>query len=509
MKHSAVAAIVLACSAAAPVAQEEPRSAIPWLSDVLADRIVVPAPPDAYDPIIVTRLNERMRDGLGILSKEQSGLSPEIWAASSVIRIRKLIETTPYAGVPALRSLFRKLLLAKFDPPKGSSAAANLLLARIDKLLEIGALAQAGALIDQAEPDTDALFQRWFDVALLTNNADEACEALNRSPMLSPAKNVQVFCLVRRGDWDAAAVTLTLGETLGTLSEYDSQLLSFFLDPALIEEEEPPAPRSPITALEFLIRESVGLPRPQSALPIAFLHADLAEYVPVRFKMQASERLVRAGVYNATNLFSTYRAEPPASSGGIWERANAVQKFDTTTDQDFVSDLLRLDAELSSAGLRLAAAQQVSDRLMQLTPTNMPKDARNIISVYLMLTAQTGVIGDWLSLQSPQSIRTAAIVAGLDHPIPPELTARNFAILQPFLAAEPEQLTDDRVRVLLEQERTGEAIMAAIGLLASEEDTDPGDLTRGLAALLSVGLVDAAQSIAVQLLVLDWDPRDG
>ena len=50
-----------------------------------------------------------------------------------------------------------------------------LLLARIDKLLDIGALDQAAGAARRGGPEEPELFRRAFDVALLTGTEDRAC----------------------------------------------------------------------------------------------------------------------------------------------------------------------------------------------------------------------------------------------------------------------------------------------------------------------------------------------
>ena len=123
--------------------------------------------------------------------------------------------------MPAARALFRRLLLAEADPPPGARAPARrVLVARIDRLLEIGAARGGRArCIDRAGPDTPDLFRRWFDVGLLLDRAEPPCAALRQNPSLSPTLPARVFCLARGGDWNAAEITLTLGEQVGSIPE--------------------------------------------------------------------------------------------------------------------------------------------------------------------------------------------------------------------------------------------------------------------------------------------------
>lgn len=506
MKTLAALAVTVVLAACHAQASEHPQSAIPWLSKVLATpdpSLQTAADPDPSAQITVTPLGDHSLDPIGILPAEQTGIPRDFWANSSTLRARQLISNTRFDGPPALRSLFRDILLSQLDPPKGGSTSNAAFLARLDKLLAIGALDYAGSLIQEAGADSPELFSRWFDISLLTNNADEACTMLSHSPMLSPSRKVQVFCLARSGDWDAAAVSLTLAESLGQLDAVDSQLMAFFLDPALIEEEDPPAARMPMTALEFLIRESVGLPRASPPLPLAFLHTDLADYVPVRFQMAAAEQLVREGLLDPARLFAAYRQEAPASSGGIWDRAAAVQNLDAARGAEFGTAFARMDRQLTQAGLRMAAVDQLAPKLASMTHATHPDLNPDLAALYLLLKATPNLARPWITDRSSAELRIAALILGDSRPIPRNITASQHAILAPFLETDPARLLDDRQKMLIRQKKTGEVVFAAIDILAHADRPDPDDTSRALAALRQVGLDSRAREIAVQLLLLD------
>ena len=159
----------------------------------------------------------------------------------------------------------------------------------------MGALEPAGALIDLAGPDTPDLFRRWFDIGILLDRTQAPCAALRQNPALSPTLPARVFCLARGGDWNAAEITLTLGQQVGSIPADEQALLARFLDPELFEDEDPPPVPEPLTPLDFLMREAVGLPRPPGTLPLAFLWTDLDEHVPMRTRIEAAERLTVSG----------------------------------------------------------------------------------------------------------------------------------------------------------------------------------------------------------------------
>ena len=369
-----VAAGLVAASGAAGAAGE-PRSAIPWLSESI--RTDVPAPPPrpagpaptrGSEEITVTPLGTVRRDSVGLLPPERSGLPRDLWGPTPTGQAESLIRDHPDTGVPAARALFRKILLAETDPPQPALADGALLVARVDRLLEIGALEEARALIELAGPETPELFRRWFDVGLLLDAATAPCDALRQNPALSPTLPARVFCLARGGDWNAAEITLVVGEDVGSIGSDQQALLARFLDPEIFEGEPNPPVPEPLTPLDFLMREATGMPRPAGALPTAFLHHDLVEHAPMRARVAAAERLVLSGGVAPQVLFEAYRAGIPPASGGIWDRAAAVQALDDALAEDadpalLGPALLGTEEALRARGLEVAFAREYAPAL--------------------------------------------------------------------------------------------------------------------------------------------------
>jgi hypothetical protein len=494
-----------AALAAVPVLAAEPRSAIPWLSESI-ELGTVPAPPKRPQPgisdeITVTPLGAVSRDGVGLLAPEVTGFARALWGPDPAPRVRGLIAAHPGQGVPEARALFRRLLLAEADPPPGAAGGSAVLVARIDRLLEIGALAEAGQLIALAGPDTPELFRRWFDVGLLLDEAAEPCAALRQNPSLSPTLPARVFCLARGGDWNAAEITLTLGEQVGSIAPAQQPLLARFLDPELFEgEPEPPAP-DPLTPLDFLMREAVGLPRPPGPLPLAFLHHDLGEHVPMRSRADAAERLVLSGALPPAALLAAYRAGEPAASGGVWDRARAVQALDAALEAGAAGPaLLAADAALAPRGLRVALAQGYAPALAELDPRALEPAARATLFELMLLA---GEIKAARAAARPADARAAALLAVAGAGAPP--AGIDDARLQAALAGlGDDSPADDReaaLAALLAGGRQGAALLGALALLEPGEAVDPPALRAALLTLRLAGQEESAREIALQTLL--------
>jgi hypothetical protein len=495
----------------------EPRSAIPWLSQSLQElpaaerpeaRPALPPRPAGDDTIAVTPLPAISLDAVGILPPEETGFARDLWGTTSALRVRTLIAGHRDAGVPEARALFRRLLLAEADPPPGAGASAQVLVARIDRLLEAGALEEADALVARAGAETPDLFRRMFDIGLLLDRAEPACEALRRNPSLSPTLPARIFCLARDGDWNAAEITLTLGRNVGALTSAEELALARFLDPELFEHLPPPPPPDPFTPLDFLLREAVGLPRPPGPLPLAFAHRDLHDYMPMRVRILAGERLVLEGAIPEDLLFDAYRAGRPAASGGIWERAGAVLALDEALAEDdperLATALLEADAAFAGRGLRLAFARAYAAQLAALDPDALAGEALQRLFELLLLAGETEAARAAAPDDGARTLLLLTLASG--ETLPRRVRAKLGDIEAAALASVGGRAEADgpaaRLLLLLAEGRQGEALLGALDLLADGPRTGPAELEAALVVLRAAGQEAAARRIALETLLL-------
>jgi hypothetical protein len=511
--------VAAALTGAGGSASTAPRSAIPWLSESIeVERNPPPRRPDeaarppvpGTEVITVTPLGAINREAVGLFSAAAVGLPRNLWGDAPAAEVSTAILEQPDPSLPAAQDLFRTLLLVESSPPPGGDAGAPVLLARIDRLLAMGALEDAAALIERAGPDAPELFRRWFDIGILTSDAEPPCEALRQNPALSPTLPARVFCLARGGDWNAAEITLTLGEEIGAIGAEQQPLLARFLDPQLFEEaDEPPIP-DPLTPLDFLMREAVGLSRPSGALPVAFLHHDLEPHAPMRSRIAAAERLWRAGGIDATALLAAYRSGTPAASGGVWDRAAAVQALDAALAGEGGAvgpALLAAEAALDERGLSVALAQAYVDDLAALDPAALDAPARAAAFRMLLLAGAPREAAEVAPDPQTPGIATLLAVAGEAARARPETDLERAAVAA--LGRYPARGdTDARAVRLLATGRTGEAILAALRTLGAGGAggaVDPAAFGTALGVLRRAGQDAAARRIAVQILLADRD----
>lgn len=496
------ACLVLSVSPA--LAEDAPMSAIDWLSRSVQEKPVQEAPGvtqgAASSTIEVTTLGAISKDSVGLLPVATTGLPVDFWGTSAASDIAALIGKQKIDALPEVLSLLYTILLAEVNAPASDNGSSSVLLARVDKLLDLGALPQAQALLERAGPTEAEIFRRWFDVSLLTGHEDYACTAMRAAPGFAPTLQARVFCLARNGDWNAAALTLATGETLGYISVSDADLMARFLDPDLYEGEPDLPPPTPLTPLDFIMREAIAQPRPSGALPLAFAQTDLAPSAAWRSQLAAAERLVRSQALLPGQLIDLYTQSKPAASGGVWERVAAVQALDVALlaadEAAIVAALPNAYALMEEAALEVAFARYFAERLSMLSLEGKARDVA--LKVALLSPAYEDAPRKFTATTPREKFLLALTTGKLEGVTAPDTLSAAIAeaFARPYTAENP--LAD-----VLAEGRLGEAILQAMLLLKDETFADPGDIRTALATFRAVGLEDTARRTALELLVLD------
>ncbi len=526
--RGAVLTGLLATLVAAPGHAEQPMSAIDWLSPSVAPpaqpglptrqvpppawRPGTPAPPPprpaeapvattgAVGPVTTLRLGEANPETIGLIPAAQAGLPDDLWQASRAEDAAALIATVPTDGPPAIGALLRQLLIARLRPIPGAQGA--LFLARVDRLLDLGAVDAAQALLEAAGPGDPDRFRRIFDVALLTGHEHRACEVVQSAPGIAPSLPVRIFCLARNGDWSAAMTSYAAARDLGLLPPDIADLILRFLEPEAVEDDQPTVLNDKPTPLSYRMLEAIGEPMATQGLPLAFAQADLSANTGWRAQIEAAERLARVGSLRADRLFEIYGDQKAAASGGVWDRVAAMAALE---DAVAGGDAAVIGPALITAWDRMAAdgllgplADAYAPRLLPLADQLDPAAGGRAALLGLM----TRAAGDWAATTPgaalPPLLRALATDAPLADPGGADLLGS--AIATGFASdAAPSTVVAD----LLAKGRKGEALCLALTDLAEgAHGGEPRRVTAGLAALRALSLEPDARLIARQALIL-------
>ena len=229
----------------------------------------------------------------------------------------------------------------------------------------------------------------------------------------------------------------------------------------------------------------------------------------MRMRIDAAEQLALAGAIDESELFAAYRSGVPAASGGVWDRAAAVQALDAaldagTGDDDVGPALVAADAALAARGLRVPLARSYGARLAPLDAAALPPAARPVLFELLLLAGAVPAatrIAD-LAADSRQTALLAIADPGAKPPstAPDDLTAAALAGLS---AIEPADDREAELASTVAAGRQGQAILAALDLVQGGAEVSPPALRAALLTLRLAGQSASARTLALQTLLTE------
>ncbi len=488
---------------------QQPLAAIDWLNtplttSVLPETILLepPVAGSALRPEITVTPLRTLPAPTGLVSAASTGLPTDLWRGSEPAELKRLIASVRVKDTPAMQALLFTLLLSETRAPEDDKDV--LLLARLDRLMALGATDPAQALALQADPTkTSERFKRWFDASLLTGDEDRTCAVLQSAAHLAPSYAERIFCDARGGDWSTAALLLETAHTLEILPEQDLALLDRFLNPDVFEFAPPPKSPDVITPLTFRLFESIGEPLPTSNLPRAYAAADLRDLSGWKAQLEAAERLAHIGALPPNRLLGLFSERKPAASGGIWDRVAALQRFETAiktgSDDAVAKTLLPAWQAVQASGIETGFAELFSEELARFDLTGAAAE----LSWRVRLLAQEYELAAMLPpSETPENLLLAAIAMGKARD-DSDLSAKDAAISRAFEETAKQAHVPAHLRGKIDNGRLGEAILNAMVLFAQGSDGNWAALTGALSTFRLVGLEETARRSALQLLILD------
>jgi hypothetical protein len=430
-------------------------------------------------------------NAVGLITPENAGLPADFWADEPASEISRLIKIQHHHTIPAARAFLNHLMITELSPPKETQGSVAALTARLDWLLGNGALDAADALLDKAGVTHPDLFARWFDVKLMLSRNFQACVPLKANQALSTDLSTKIYCLVQNMDWFSAELTLVSGQNLGAIPAERAQLLSYFLDPDLMDDGLPPQIQNNSSPLEFTLREALALPRSATGTTLSQAHIDLDDSAGWLAQLRAGERLARVGAIPARYLDALYSDNKASASGGVWERVRAISKLKTALTQD---DPDQICNALNTAWEQMgqASLQHVFSEIFaeSISIHNLPEECVQTQIRTILLHPNFGLyLFDLIEFIPDETVLRTILSGDFSNAIPTspiEDSIINAFTIQPPILVSPAR-----------------AILTALAETTNGTDSDPRSIERLITILRAAGYVTEAQRLAIQYIILD------
>jgi len=477
--------VILGLATHIAVAQNAPLSAIDWLEEKTAPN--EKSQPDQPSPIVepeiqVIPLDDISRNSVGLLPARVTGLPSHLWRESQSNALETLLNEFPAEHNPIIHSFLFNLLLTEADAPVEDQRTHAFLKARIRKLIDLGAVDAAHAMLERAAPLPPSLVPLLFELSLYDPSIEPACDPVLALGPNYPDAAARIYCLARRGDWLTATLVLDATEALGEFTGRTAALLHIYLETETEDEIDanlPPNLR--VSALDYRLYDAIGLPLTPDLLPRAFAVSDLSGDNGWRAQLSAAERLAQTGAIGDNRFLGIYSAHAPSASGGVWDRVAVFQAFETAvrTGKDVSGSLDRAWSKFYATDLARTFANIF---------------AQDVLNANLTTPAAMDVIlmsNRFDAVPETNDFRTfvAHGVMPVTPPTPPMERAIYDAFLEPRIPFGVEQM--------IAQGRLGEAILATLIQLDKGSAGDVRDLHESLSTLRLIGLEDLARRAAI------------
>ena len=267
-------------------------------------------------------------DAVGLAGPAEGGFGESLWAGSDGELVLALLSNLPVASEnPPLTALTRRLLMTG-APLRGVLEPGSVLAARADRLLAMGDLDGAAALLERV-PSTrsDSQIARLVvQTALLRDDAAAAC---GRAGDIAPTSEaafwakVAIYCRLVDGDRDGAMLGLDLLRDQGL-----SEDAAFFALATMVAQGQPatvPLPPGGPTPLHVAMYRLADLPLPRAVLadasPEMLAVAAREPRLVADDPLAVAERAFLFGALPADDLAARYRER---SSGDAQDLRNRI-----------------------------------------------------------------------------------------------------------------------------------------------------------------------------------------
>ncbi|MFL2801671.1 MAG: hypothetical protein ACJ0DD_02775 [Paracoccaceae bacterium] len=515
----------------------DPRSSINWLAEKINDPPVFYTNPslnfnNINDDIEKLNLPGISKNSIGIFPSIKIGIDSDVWKNSNELEISQLLGKIDISDLYYLNRLLKRILLIEADPPiivNGKEFSGTFFLrARILKLIQIGALDDAEALLLDADPSTDPkLIDLWSKISFLTFRFDKFCNSVLKSHFLFIDPAHKIICLARSGDWNAAALSLATYSSINEIeSDYEKLLINYLDHEAELEITNKDLCSIDKPILVYLCNFSnVGVKNLSS--DAKYLYNDLGRSKSIRSRIIASEELVKSGALNPNILFSIYKVKQPSTSGGVWARAKLVQDLENIfkiqlNNSKALENHLKLMIEEFLKNKLLSPFAEFYSETLKLRETKYSLLYELIIVINIMSgNYNDQIYGNKINNSKLQNlidviynrdknIRNYRLKNNLQHNttnifLNTHNTELQRAILEASNGVYPVGMfSSKKMDEAFSKKQNGFILLNAIYLISSSTYTDIADLQIGLASLVKLGLINDFKAISNELLIMEY-----
>ena len=389
------------------------------------------APAEPAGRFVVEGLAAPELDAIGLSGPAEGGFGRALWQGSDPQLVGQLLADLPVVTrVPPLRRLAQRLLVS--GAPVNGREPGHLLALRIERLVAMGDLQAAQALVERLPPAAadSVLARRAAEVGLLLGDRAAACRLADSLAPTTGAEfwaEIAVYCHLVNDDRGGARLALDLMREAGQTAD----AAFFALATAMVDQTGPP-PAEDLTEpapLHFALLALAEWPLPPDALTRAgpTLLAAVAREPALAGGQQLAvlEQAFLVGATSADRVAASYAEQTPAEGGDpLWAashwdagaRATAYAAVRAQSDPAARGGLLDAAWQAASGAERFLIAEVFAQSFIELPVERQLAEAAPSVARALLAAERPVPAVSWLSLltaEAGQGARSHDPVASL------------------------------------------------------------------------------------------------
>ena len=454
-----------------------------------------------------TLLGELNINGIGLISIETTKLPADLWSNSNEKVLSEKLNNMPKRSLASTKKIFKRLLIVDADPPLNSIGMKNMghlfLLSRVDQLINLGAIDEAEEILNYIEEPSVEFMKRKIEVASLNGRLSKTCDLANKYPNFDGMLQFKIICLVRKNDWQAAALAFTVGSSLKQFDEKEKQLLLNYLDPDIVSYNPNNFQINDLSPTNFYLMHGKKelIPSDEISNKYAYVFSRLGISPNIRIKHM--EQLASDYIVNANTLFNLYRSSEYEDR----EEANITKKTVIELDQVFNSDnerkkLLALKKATKVFQKKKLLKQLSNEYIDELKRLDYSDNARLNDLAIALLSLTDGVSNKLFKFDSTDpnircliDIKKKVFINNeADTALCQLVKQLNVEIIKKSF---PRSMNhDDHIE-------KGLILLESLNLLENGFSTEFKELKLSLSMLTKIGLIDLVNEISIELMVFD------
>ena len=325
---------------------------------------------------------------VGTLTKDEGGLGYDMWSGSKRNVIKDYLENLPINRESNLAiELIKKLLLSNADVPESKDQKNDLILIRINKLIELGDFENAKSLIDLiVNNNNEEILMKQVQINLSLNNFDLVCSDIDEKRKNYKQnlfwRKVEIFCQILNGETNKANLSLTL---LKEDSNFNDINFITIIDSLIYKEEINNQNFDNLDLLTLAMTRVANINLKESYIlkddPLFLTMIYRMPNVPIKLRIEAiekSKKLLNLPIETIEEIYNSYDLEEkdkkiPLDDSillGFETQAILFQMAITEDDQEKKAKIIKKSLELASINGNLVLISKLNlNSLLEIKPS--------------------------------------------------------------------------------------------------------------------------------------------